>query len=192
MNVGKKLLFIWVIAMFFITFTCALTYLVAQQSLRLSANALPAQLVKDVAINLQKGRSAQDSIPSQQVDASKSDVGFVMIYDQNKHLVATSGMFGTKKPSYPRGVLDYVAKNGEDRVTWQTPDGLRFATVAMKSNDYYVVGARSLHETENTIDQTTHIVFYAWLACLICSAVAMLVIHVFIKALLKKKYVENL
>jgi hypothetical protein len=192
MSMGKKLFFIWVIAMFFITFTCALTYLVAQQSLRLSANALPAQLAKDAAINLQKGRSAQGSIPSQTVDASKSDAGFVMIYDQNKHLIATSGMFGTKKPSYPKGVLDYVAKNGEDRVTWQTPDGLRFATVAMKSNGYYVVGARSLHETENTIDQITQVVLYAWLACLICSAVAMLVIHVFIKALLKKKYVENL
>jgi hypothetical protein len=185
MNVGKKLFFIWVIAMFFITFTCVLTYLMTQQSLRLGANVLPAQLAKDAAINLQKGLSAQASIPPHKVDASKSDDGFVMIYDKNKNLVAMSGMFDTQKPFYPKGGLNYVSKNGEDRVTWQTPNGLRFATVAIKSNNYYIVGAHSMYETENIINQITQIVLYAWLACLICSAVAILVIYAFIKKVYK-------
>ncbi|AIE61275.1 hypothetical protein [Bacillus methanolicus] len=185
MSIGKKLFFIWIITMFFITFTCALTFLVAQQSLRLGADSLPAQLAKDTAIQLQKGRNAQDSIPPQKVDASKSYDGFVMIYDKNKNLVATSGMFDTKKPAYPKGALDYVSKKGENRITWQPQNGLRFATVAIKSNNYYIVGARSLHETEIIINKITQIVFYAWLACLIFSAAAILVIYAFIKKVYK-------
>jgi hypothetical protein len=173
--------------MFFITFTCALTYLVAQQSLRLSADTLPSQLAKETAIHLQNGLKPSSAIPSQKVDASKSEDGFVMVYDQNKKLVATSGMMDTKMPSYPKGVFNYVSKNGEDRVTWQTPNGLRFATVAMKSNHYYIVGARSLYETENIIEKVTQIVLYAWLACFVCSAAAAYVIYAFMKKVYQRQ-----
>lgn len=57
MKMGKKLFLIWIISMFFITFTCTVSYLVTQQSLRLGANAVPAQLAKETAIHLTDGVS---------------------------------------------------------------------------------------------------------------------------------------
>ncbi|MCM2532997.1 hypothetical protein NDK43_12115 [Neobacillus pocheonensis] len=186
MKMGKNLFLIWIIAMFFITFTCTVTYLVTQQALRLGANAIPAMLAKDTAIHLQGGLNPAASIPANKVDASQSDEGFVMIYDKNKNLIATSGTMKTKDPQYPKGVLEYVSKNGEDRVTWQTLNGLRFATVAIKTDNYYIVGARSLFEIENIIEHITQLVMYIWLACLIGSAMAMLVIYAFMKKYLIK------
>lgn len=184
----KKFILIWVISMFFITLTCSVAYLVTQQSLRLGANAVPAQLAKDTAIQLQEGQSPEASVPKNKVDASQSGDGFVMIFDKNKNLVATSGMMKTQEPTYPKGVLDYVSKKDEDRVTWQTQDGLRFATVAIKSNQYYIVGASSLFETENLIDHISKLVMYIWLACFIGTVIVMLAIFAFMKKYLSPKF----
>jgi hypothetical protein len=96
-------------------------------------------------------------------------------------------MMGSKEPSYPLGVLDATVKTGENRVTWQPHPGFRYATVAVKYSGGYVVAARSLHETESLIDIIGRLVALAWLACLVCLAIALLVIHIFAKKVLKTK-----
>lgn len=181
MKFTKNLLFIWLILLFLVTFSCSLTYLGIQQSLRLGTNELPAQVTIDTALNLQQGKSPELSIPTNKVDISRSTDTFVMIFDKNKNLVATSGMMGKSKPSYPKGVLDYVAKKGEDRVTWQTNTGLRFATVATKTNTGYIVGARSLSETEKLIDHISQLIGYSWIAYVICSTIALVIVSAILK-----------
>jgi hypothetical protein len=98
------------------------------------------------------GKAAQ-AVPVNNVDISKSLSPFVMVFDINKNLLATSGVMSSSKPTYPKGVLDSVAKNGQERVTWQPQTGLRYATVAIKSNGGYVVAGQSLSETEKLIDE---------------------------------------
>jgi len=61
--------------------------------------------------------------------------------------------------------LDNVAQKGETRVAWQPETGLRFATVAIKYNNEYIVAARSLSETGKLIDKLGRLIFMAWLAC---------------------------
>jgi hypothetical protein len=114
---------------------------VTQQSLRLGANEQPYQFATDVAIKLQDGKSAEAAVPIDKVDLSKSMDTFVMIYNN--------------QPVFPKGVLDYTAKNGEDRITWQPDRGLRFATVAIKFDKGYIVAGHSLQETEKLIDTIT-------------------------------------
>lgn len=86
-------------------------------------------------------------------------------YYENKNLIATSVMTGD--PSYPASVLDYVGQNGESRVTWQPASGLRYASVAIKYDNGYIVAARSLSETERLIDTIGKLVLAAWLAFVI-------------------------
>lgn len=181
MKAAQKLLVCWLIIMFLVTFTSSLIYLIAQQSLRLGANEQPVQLAIDTAIKLNNGQNANQAVSSEQVDISKSLSPFVMVYDANKNLISTSGMMGSSKPIYPKGVLDNVAKNGEDKVTWQTPIGLRFATVAIKTNSGYIVAGRSLTETEKLIDHIGKLVLEAWLACAIFSGIALFIIYTFLR-----------
>lgn len=181
MKTAPKLFIGWLILLFLVTFTSLLTYLLTQQSLRLGANELPVRLATATVINLEEGKSAESAIPADKIDISRSLDPFVMVYDHNKNLVATSGMMGSSTPSYPKGVLDHVDKNGEDRVTWQTPTGLRFATIAMKAGDNYVVAAYSLHEREGLIDHIGQLVLLAWSAFFVCSMLAFAVIYVFMR-----------
>jgi uncharacterized membrane protein len=47
MKTLKSILIFWVIIIFLITFTCLLTYIVAQQLTRLGANDLPVKGIQD-------------------------------------------------------------------------------------------------------------------------------------------------
>jgi hypothetical protein len=186
MKTAQKLLLFWLTIMFLVTLTCSLVYLVTQQTVRLGANEQPTQLAMDTAIKLENGQSASGAVPAEKVDLSKSLSPFVMVYDINKNLIATSGMLGDSKPTYPLGVLDSVAKNGEDRVTWQSQNGLRYATVAIKIKSGYIVAGRSLSEPEKLIDGIGRVVLMAWLACAGFSVIALMIIYTFIKKVFKK------
>jgi hypothetical protein len=51
------------------------------------------------------------------------------------------------------GVLDYVRKNGQDRVTWQPAPGVRMATVVVPYKNGFVMAGRSLTEVEKRESQ---------------------------------------
>jgi hypothetical protein len=110
-----------------------------------------------------------------------------MVFDKNKNLLATSGMMGNDRPSYPKGVLDHVDQKGEARVTWQPQTGLRFATVAIKFDKGYIVAARSLHETENLISIIGRLVLMAWVAFFACSIIAFGIVYAFVKKIYQPK-----
>lgn len=184
----KKLTVYWLLFIFLITFTCMLTYVVMQQSLRLGANELPKQYASDAVIQLDDGVSPDTLFSKNKVDISKSPDTFVMVFDDNRNLVFSSATIAGKQISYQNGVLDYVAQKGEDRVTWQTKTGLRFASVAMKYNHGYVVAARSLSFTESLIDTLGKQILIAWVSCLICSAIAVTVIYLFMKKIRNMVY----
>jgi hypothetical protein len=189
MKTIKNIFIFWIIIMFLVTFTCMLTYLVTQQILRLGANKLPVQLAIETSIKLKSGQSAKDAIPAEIIDITKSLNTFVMVYDKDKNLIAASGMMGSIEPVYPKGVLSYVDKIGEERVTWQPQVGLRFATVAIKVDDNYIIAASSLLETEKLIGIVGRLVSMAWLACIGFLSIALGIIYIFIKKVYK---IENL
>ena len=166
--------------MFLVTFTCSIVYLTSQQSLRLGANGLPSQLAVETSIKLKEGQIVKSVIPVQKVDISKSLNTFVMIFDKNKNLIDTSGIMGESMPKYPEGVLDNVDKNGENRVTWQPKTELRFATVAIKFNNGYIVAAQPLFETEKLIESIGNVILLAWIACTGFSVLGLGIIYFFI------------
>jgi len=179
MKTGKKVFVVWIIIMFLATFTCSLVYVVSQQTLRLGANDLPTTLAAETAIKLQNGQNASDAVPAEKVDASKSLNTFVMIYDKDKNLIASSGTMGASQPVYPPGVLGNVDQKGEARVTWQPKAGLRYASVAIKYDNGYIVAARSLHETEKLIGIAQNLILLAWLACAVFSALVLVLFYLF-------------
>lgn len=174
----SKLFISWLIIVFLMTFTCSLTYLVTQQSLRLGANELSAQLVAGAASDLNQGKGTESSIS----DASflKSMGLFVKIYDKDKQML---GSFGSadQNATYPKRILSYVDQRGEDRVTWQTTAGQRFATIVIKYDRGYAVAGRSLQETEKLIDDIGRLILSVWIVCIVCLTIGLAVIGLFMK-----------
>jgi len=82
-------------------------------------------------------------------------------------------------PVYPTGVMDYVRKNGQDRVTWQPEVGIRMATVVVPYNNGFVLAGRSLTEIEKRASQVESLSGLAmlgiWAATLIIIALGELV-----------------
>ena len=175
----KKSIWIWIIIIFIVTFNCLLVYIVAQQTLRLGANELPSQLAMETLIELQNGKSMEEIIPKEKIDISKSLNAFVLVYDRNKNLVDSSGILDNIKPVYPKGVLEYLDNNNESRVTWQPKAGLRFASLAIKYDNGYIVAAKSLSETEKLIDKLGELILFAWLACMVFITIALSMIYVY-------------
>jgi len=65
----------------------------------------------------------------------------------------------------------------------QPQAGLRFATVAVKTDNYYIVAAQSLLEKEKLIGTVGILILASWLACtcfsVIVLGIAMLIIRKF-------------
>lgn len=165
-------LLVWMLVVFLITFTCMLTYLVTQQTIRLGANEKPANLAKETAIGLKAGKSPKAVVPNTKVNLAKSPNVFVLIYDNQKHLEASNANMNGAAPGYPKSVLDHVSKGHEDRLTWQPETGRRFATVVMKTSNGYIVSGQSLTETESLISKIGRLVMLAWLAGVIFTTIA--------------------
>lgn len=159
---GKNGIGLMLVTLFLITFSSLLVYLISQQTLRIGANAMPMQLAVETELKLDTGQPVSEILPGSTVDLIADYSPFVMIYDVNKKLIASSGRLGVENPKYPIGVLNYIDKAESSKVTWQTSEGLRFASVALKTKNGYVVAAQSLRQTEELIGLVGELVLLAW------------------------------
>jgi hypothetical protein len=178
-------------------------YAVVQQNIRQSANDPQIQIAEDAAAALAAGAVPASVMPVDRrvVDASQSLSPFIMVFDENGTLLESSMKVGDTLPVPPKGVFDFTRSNagevfsgplapisrlrmqfasnvrpaGEDRITWQTASGLRFATAIIHFNastsSGFVLAGRSLREVESREGQLEWIVLAGWAVTLVISAV---------------------
>ncbi len=164
----------WLPLALLITAFCGLVYVSVQQSLRQNANDPQIQLAEDGGVALARGESVESVVPSATIDIARSSVPFVMVFDDNGVVLASSGQIHGQAPALPAGVLDYVQQHGEDRVTWQPEPGVRIAAVVMRYNETnsgYILAGRSLREVEKRESQVSFFAGATWLGTLITSLI---------------------
>src|SRR5262249_54008481 len=135
------------------TVLCFLVYLAVQQTLRESANDPQIQMAEDAATLFSSGAALSPALlqPAQPIDVAKSLAPFMIFYDDDERVVASTGALRGQPPSPPPGVFDYVRQNGEERGTWQPEPGVRIASVVVRANGTragFVLAGRSLREVE--------------------------------------------
>ena len=149
-----------------VTLISIMVYGTAQQMLRMSANYVPLQLATDAVNKLNSGFSPRALPLPASIEISKSLYPFVIILDQNKKVIVTSATLDGEVPAIPSGTFDYVAKSGQDKVTWQPYPGVREALVIDKykngSLSGYVVAGGTLKLTEDTIDKLGRDILIGW------------------------------
>ncbi len=146
----------------FITVAFGTIYAVTQQNERLSANDPQIQMAEDAAAGLNNGEAFQSVIPPDRVDIAESLSSFIVVYDDSRKPLASSGYLHDEMPDLPAGVFAYTRVNGEDRFTWQPERGVRVAAVVARYNGGFVVAGRSLREVEKREDWTLLQVVIAW------------------------------
>lgn len=205
-NHKRIIYFVCIVAI--VTIILGTIYAVVQQSIRQSANDPQIAMAEDAAHDLANGAVPASVMPADKhiIDASESLSPFVVVFDENGTVLESSMKAGNTLPVPPKGVFDFTRSNdgganlsgfsgfmsafthahssnvrpaGEDRFTWQTATGLRFATIvvhfhASSTNasmapassgavsSGFVLAARSLREIEGRESQLALMVFAGW------------------------------
>ena len=162
----------WVAAAVIATGLLGTLYVVMQQSERQGADDTPQRIASQVAAQLSQSTPVTTS---ERVDLAVSDAAFFVVYDTGNHPVAGTGRLGGTLPTPPAGVLDAARRAGANHVTWQTPDGRRFATVERRAGDEVVLAGQSLTPTEARVDQLGLLVLVSWVCVLAVIVAAFLI-----------------
>lgn len=159
----------WVCLAVILTLQAGIIYISVRQSLRTAANQPQDAIASDIARDLGQGRNPAD-LTQGYVDMSRSMAPFIIIYDQYGKVVAGNGYLDNKIPQVPIGVLSAAKDHAINKVTWEPKDGVRIASVSLQGGNYYVLGGRSLDDTERQIKS-----FGQWLAGIWVIALALLI-----------------
>jgi hypothetical protein len=145
-------------------------YAISQQVLRQSANDPQIQIAEDAATAVSAAEPVSFFNSPTKTDIEKSLAPYLVIYDTNGAIVASTGLLNGAPLVMPRGVLQSALAGGEHRLTWQPQAGVRSAIVVVPVKGIFngfVVAGRSLRETEKREDQIEAIAFAAWLFSLV-------------------------
>lgn len=178
MGAFKTMLRIWLPLMAAIALLSGLTYVIAQQVLRQSANDPQIQMAEDAAADLESGAAPAQVVGARTVEMSESLTPYLIVYDASGKLLASSARLHDAQPLIPPGVLDAARARGQNRVTWQPEPGVRSATVIVAyggPDGGTVLAGRSLREVEVREDTVFQLAFAGGLAAaiavtLVCAA----------------------
>jgi hypothetical protein len=102
---------------------------------------------------------------------------FIIIYDQYGEVVAGNGYLDNQIPKVPIGVLSATKNHQLNQVTWEPKSGVRIASVSRQEGNYYVLGGRSLEDTEHYIKWFGQWVLGIWVITLILIVTAYSFVH---------------
>jgi hypothetical protein len=125
--------------------------IIEQGSLRQSANDPQLGMATDLASRIARGTAPEAAVPNDQTDMDASLSAFVIAYDEQGQVLASSAQLNGSVPQLPRGVLDFVRKNGEERVTWAPRRDVRIASIVRHvagPQGGFVLAGRNLREIE--------------------------------------------
>ena len=180
-SVLSRLLGLWLPIALAVTLVCGLTYIVVQQDLRQGANDPQIQMAEDTAAALAAGTPVTSLVPSERVDIAASLSPFVIVYDRQGHVTASSALLDGHTPGLPAGVLTAARSSGEDKVTWEPGSGVRIAAVVVPvSIGGSVLAGRSLREVEIRESDLLGTTVLAWLFTLGAVAVTILAIELLV------------
>lgn len=160
MKSARSIFFSWLPLALAIVGLSMLLYAAVQQNYRQSLNDPQIQMAEDGAAAIRSGEQIDQVIPKSVVDISASLSPWLAVYNSAGAPILSSGTLDGEVPQVPQGVLE-DARSGaskdtmranEDRVTWQSPSGVRQAIVVVYFNSPngsgFVVAGRNMREVE--------------------------------------------
>ena len=169
-NIMKR----WLPLAVVITAVCGLVYLAVQQELRHYADDPQIQLAEDAAYAIENGASIESRVPEGGIAIERSGAPFITVFDDRGAVVRSSGLLHGRPRELPVGVLEYVRKHGEDRITWQPERGVRIAAIIVRyggERPGFVLAGRSLREIEKRKSAVAAVAGIAWILTMTASLV---------------------
>ena len=99
---------------------------------------------------------------------------FVIVYDRQGQVLASSGQLSGQIPTLPSGILTGTILGTERKITWQPQPGVRIASVVVAAPQGYVLSGRSLREVEGRTSDLERFVAVAWALTIVLLALTFL------------------
>jgi hypothetical protein len=161
----------WIAGALLITLAAGTVWLSYGLSLRNGGDRQPLQLVARAAGQLTAG-SPPGSVLPPVINMASNPAPFVIVYDHQRHVLASSGRLNGRTPGLPAGVLAWVASHGQDRITWRPQPALREAAIIEPyggPHPGFVLAAQSLQTISAQQRSLTWSIACIWLAALAIS-----------------------
>lgn len=123
-------------------------YASVQNVLRTDANDPQIQMAQDASAALGSGANPQNVLPVSTVNIAQSLAPYMIIYDTNGQVVASSAVLNGQTPIVPPGVLTSARTMDVNWLTWQPQPGVRSAIAVVAYHGGYVLVGRSLRLVE--------------------------------------------
>lgn len=167
----------WLPFAFISTTLCALVFGLTQQMQRLSADEVPARIAQDAAALLERGTGAASVVGMYSVDMERSLSPFLIVLSDSGAVVASTATVAGQTPLPPFGMLNEAVMNGEQRVTWELRQDLRYATVIKRyegERPGFVVAGQNLREVDARTTLALHYALIAWGVSLLLTLLAVI------------------
>lgn len=151
------------------TLVAVLVYGANQQSYRQNANDPQIEIAQDTARSIQDSGQADGIVPVESVDIRQSLSPYIMTFNNDGQLLASSALLDGSHPLPPAGVFAYAKAHGQERFSWQPAAGVRSAAVLIHyegSQPGFVLVGRSLREIELRENRLALEVLIAWMVML--------------------------
>ena len=150
-----------------ITAMIGLIYATVLQTYRTEVNAPPIQTHDAIAEG-----SERDAVPStsDSIDLTNRLIPFVMFLDTEGCPLQSPDGSNEERPQVQKSVLEYVNKNGENRVTGKLQPNMIMTVIVEKTSSpttYFVAAGRPLEEVENLEANLIKKIFRAWVVCMV-------------------------
>jgi hypothetical protein len=153
----------WLVGAFVLTAVIAAIYFAAQNLERAGADDAAERLASQVLT----GPPADPA----RVDLATSLAPFWIVYDKHGEPTEGNAYLDGSLAQLPKGVIGAAITRGDNRVTWEPSDGLRFATVELHDGDRVIVAGQSLAPTERRIDNLGLLLLLGWAGSLVVLAI---------------------
>ncbi len=153
---------VWIPLAIVLTVGIGFAYVGVQQNYRTSLNDPQIEVAAQAVDLVKSGQNPTALVPTEPVDMAASLATFIIFYDANGKVAASSGALNGATPTPLAGVFDYTKAHGEDRFTWQPQTKVRVAAVVRQTATGYVLAGRSMREVETRIDSLTNLAAMAW------------------------------
>ena len=161
-----------------------LSYSLMQQTVRLGANISAAALLDNVVAKVDQSTNQLQAMTAISQSRMVQDP-FVIFFDANKTILASSFISSGEMSTIPGGVFDYTKAHGEDRVTRQTPGKVRYAIVMRylpQDGGLFLVAGNPLAQYQWLIDQLGIFSTIARVCAMIATLVVVVAVQLYKKS----------
>jgi hypothetical protein len=142
-------------------------FVVSQQMIRTATDDSSIMIAHSVADMIAQNGSYMIPDEYRDLEIDRSVSPFVIVFDNNYEIRATTGYMDRRTPVPPLTVFDHARDEGEYRFSWEPAPDVRIAAIVARfdgDSSGFVLAGKSLREAEARIDDSATIFMVGWAA----------------------------